>query len=146
MSLIKFNRRRPWFSQELEDLFNSENLLREDFLNRSVLRQPAMNVREDEEKYELELAVPGLTREDFQVTVEDGYLTIAVEKETTAESTEDYYTRKEFNFERFHRSVLLPDDAREDEISANYEDGLLRIGIFKKDPETVSRVKKVEVD
>ena len=145
MSLIKFTGRRPWFTHELDDLFNSENLLKDDLLNRGVLRHPAMNIREDEEKYELELAVPGLAKDDFKVTVENGYLTVSVEKETSAENTKDDYTRKEFSFESFKRSVLLPEDAMEDKIHANYEDGLLHIAILKKDKEAIARVKKVEV-
>ena len=146
MSLIKFSRRRPWLSEELEDLFGTENLFKDETWSRAILRQPAMNIREDEEKYELELAVPGLAKDDFSVTVDNGYLNVAVEKETSEENTEDNYTRKEFSYERFNRSVMLPENAREDDIKANYEDGLLRISIAKRTAAEVSEIKKVEVD
>lgn len=146
MSLIKFSRRRPWLSEELEDLFGTENLFKDETWSRAILRQPAMNIREDEEKYELELAVPGLAKDDFSVTVDNGYLNVAVEKETSEENTQDNYTRKEFSYERFNRSVMLPENAREDDIKANYENGLLHISIAKRTAAEVSEIKKVEVD
>lgn len=146
MSLVRFKRRPPWFSEELMDLFGNEGLFADEYRNRAVLSQPAMNIREDEEMYELELAIPGQSREDFKVTVENGYLVIAMEKETESGETRENFTRKEFSFEQFKRSVRLPDDVDEDTIKANYQDGLLRIGIGKRANGGVQSIRKVKVD
>lgn len=146
MSLVRFKRRRPWFTEEPTDLFSTESLLPEDWQNKAVLRQPAMNIKEDDEHYELELAIPGKSRDDFKVSVENGYLMIEMEKEDSAEETKDHYRRKEFSFEQFKRSVLLPENVKEDGIKANYKDGLLLITIQKQAIPGEKSVRKVHVE
>ncbi|THD67551.1 Hsp20/alpha crystallin family protein [Robertkochia marina] len=145
MSLVRFKRRRPWFAEELTDLFSTEGLLPEEWQNRAVLRQPAMNIREGDEYYELELAIPGKHRDDFKITVENGYLVIEMEKEDSTEETKDQYRRKEFSFEQFKRSVLLPENVKEDAIKANYKDGLLVITVQKQTVPDEKSVRRVHV-
>lgn len=96
---------------------------------------PSVNLKETDKKIEIELAAPGLKKEDFKVEVDNSMLSIFSEKEDQKEETgkkNDYY-RKEFNYQSFRRSFSLPDYADENKISANYKDGILHVEIDKKE-------------
>lgn len=92
-------------------------------------KSPAVNISQDEKTYTLELAAPGLSKEDFSVKVQDGTLQISAEKKSESESKEGGYTRKEFNYSSFRRSFSLPVDAEEAQIKAKYENGVLRVSL-----------------
>ena len=96
---------------------------------------PSVNVKETDKKIEIELAAPGLKKQDFKVEVDNNMLSISSEKEQEKEETrkKDNYYRKEFNYQSFHRSFSLPDYADENKISANYKDGILHVEIDKKE-------------
>lgn len=118
----------PSLRSAMEDLFSA------DFFNKPFNGAgfvPAVNVRDEEDRYELEMSVPGFKKSDFQITSEDGMLTISAE--TSTEHTEDKknYTRKEFSSAAFSRSFMLPDNIKEDHVKANYQDGLLKITLEK---------------
>jgi HSP20 family protein len=100
---------------------------------------PSVNVKETDQYYSIEVAAPGLKKEDFNVDVEGNFLTISCEKETRDEKeTKDRFSRKEYSYTSFSRSFTLPDNADSEHISAKYEDGLLRLTINKK-PEAKNR-------
>ena len=98
---------------------------------------PAINVKENQSGYELELAVPGMTKEDFHVDVNpDNELVISMEKKNE-EKEEDpkkkgTYLRREFSYSRFQQSLLLPDNVETEKISAKVEHGVMTIDIPKK--------------
>jgi HSP20 family protein len=86
---------------------------------------PSVNIRETENGFHLELAAPGLVKEDFKVKMENQVLSISVKKENKQEVNEGKYTRKEFSFQSFDRSFKLPDTVDADKIGAKYENGVL---------------------
>lgn len=96
--------------------------------------EPAVNIKETENAYELELAVPGLNKEDFNINLEDNHLTISVESsEEKVEETKNY-TRKEFNYSTFRRSFVLPENLVDrEQISAKYENGILYVNVPKRE-------------
>lgn len=93
---------------------------------------PAVNVKEDTNTYSLEMAAPGLSKDDFKVHVENDVLTISSEKKAEDNNDDSAYTRKEFAYGSFKRSFSLPENEVDtDAISANYSNGVLYIGIPK---------------
>ena len=100
---------------------------------------PAVNVKETDASFEVALAVPGLTKEDFKLAVEDDRLTISAKQETQNEESNERFTRKEFNFQSFERSFLLPDNVNSEAISASYENGILKVELPKVEPEVIKR-------
>ena len=94
---------------------------------------PAVNIKENDEDYELELAVPGMKKEDFNVEVDDNVLTISAEVNSENSISEENYTRKEFSYSSFKRSFSLPETIDEDKIKASYIDGVLKFTLPKKE-------------
>lgn len=95
---------------------------------------PSVNLKETDTKLEVEMAAPGMKREDFKVEVDNGMLMISSEKEEEKEETrkKDNYVRREFNYQSFFRSFYLPDTIDENKIEAIYKDGILHVTIAKK--------------
>ncbi len=96
---------------------------------------PSVNLKETDSKIEIELAAPGLKKEDFKVEVENNMISISSEKKEEKEETrkkDDFY-RKEFNYQSFRRTFSLPEYADENKINANYKDGILHVDIAKKE-------------
>lgn len=94
---------------------------------------PAVNIKENEKDYELELAVPGRKKEDFNIEIDKDVLTISSEIKYEDEAKEENYTRREFGFSSFKRAFTLPETIDSDKIEANYEDGLLKFVLPKKE-------------
>jgi HSP20 family protein len=88
---------------------------------------PAVNTRESEKDFTLEFAVPGMKKEDFKVTVNDGLLTISSERRLDNENSNDGYLSREFSYTSFRRSFTLPKDVDDEHISAAYENGILKV-------------------
>lgn len=132
MSLIK---RSDWPSllrdSWLSDFFDNDRFFDSDLAKRSV---PSVNILEQDNAFEIELAAPGLEKKDFKVTVDRGVLTVSAEKEEKKEETENNYTRREFNFTSFSRSFALPENVSDEDIKGNYEDGVLKLSVKKKSP------------
>lgn len=95
---------------------------------------PAVNVAETEQAFELEVAAPGKSKEDFKVAVDNNVLSISSENEEEKATEEKNYTRKEYSYSSFSRSFTLPDNANEEEINATYVNGVLKVAIPKKEP------------
>ena len=100
---------------------------------------PAVNVREADGNFEIEVAAPGMSKDAFSVDVEDGVLAIKAESksETTEgdENRDDGYHRREFSYTSFERRFHLPDNVNEEDIQASYEDGILKLKLPKLEPE-----------
>lgn len=118
------------------DIFN-------DFFDNSWMEHPkatcpAINVLETPEQYQLELAAPGMTKADFDIHLdEDGDLVIKMEKKQE-EQHKGHFVRREFSYTKFQQTMLLPEDAERENISAKVENGVLTVNIPK--------IKKVEVE
>jgi len=114
----------------LSDFFDNDRFFDSDWFKKQSV--PAVNVKETEKNFEIEVAAPGLTKKDFKITVENGVLTISSEKKEEKEQKEKDYTRMEFSYSSFSRSFSLPENVNEDDVKANYEDGLLKLNVAKK--------------
>ena len=131
MTLVKFNNNRnnslmPGFNDVFDSIFNDTF-----FSDRMVSRVPAVNISESENNYHVELAAPGLKKEDFKLNLERNQLSISVEQ--TAEQNEEQknYSKREYSYNSFVRSFTLPETADHANIEASYTDGILRIDIAK---------------
>ena len=102
-------------------------------LDGTPAKAPAVNVMEDDQKYRLELAAPGLTKDDFKVHInKDGNLVIEVEKKCECqEEKKGKYIRKEFSCAKFHQTLILPENVNRDEITATAENGILFVELPK---------------
>lgn len=138
MSLVKRNR----------PMFNSFPMLFDDFFNQDLFNWnnsnfsdtnttiPAVNIKETPEHYQVEVAAPGLTKQDFKVELDGNLLTISSEKTSQSEDggEDERYSRKEFSYQSFRRSFNLQKDVVDiDKIEAKYDNGLLQLMIPKKE-------------
>lgn len=133
MSLIKKSAEWPLLSTSgwLSDFFNTERFLDYEWPRRTQW-MPAVNVNEKDKEFEIEMAAPGMKKSDFKIETENSTLTISSEKEEESEEKKEDYMRREFNYASFCRSFSLPENCSEDRISANYQDGILKVTIPKK--------------
>jgi HSP20 family protein len=106
---------------------------------------PSVNVVENDEKFRIELAAPGLTREDFKVNVHEDVLTISSEKKTEDAENKENYTRREFGYASFKRSFNLPETVDSDNIAATYNEGILNVTLPKKEEAKPKEPKTIEV-
>lgn len=108
---------------------------------------PSVNLSETDSEYQIDLAAPGMKKEDFKVEIEDKTISIASEKEERFEENNENenYTRKEFNYSSFRRSFHLPDAAEKEKIDAVYRDGILRITIPKNINRDTSSKKNIPI-
>jgi len=146
MTLVKFKRPRlPWYDTMFTDLLGTDRLLTNDlFLDNKWV--PAMNVKETDDHFELEIAAPGFNKKDFDVSIDNGILKVQAENKEEMEKKEDDYTRKEFNYTSFYRSFTLPENVNENEmIDATYKRGILKLVLNKLhvDESTPKRVIEV---
>ncbi|MFH6602719.1 Hsp20/alpha crystallin family protein [Maribacter algicola] len=144
MSLVKFNNRWPW-NYGLTDFFERNANFDGDFFNLEK-SLPAMNIKEHEDDFEIELASPGFDKKDFEITLKDDILEVAAEKKAEKKENDDDYTRKEFNYRSFRRALQLPktvDDSQE--VRATYENGILKLQLMKKEAGERKAKRKIEV-
>lgn len=107
---------------------------------------PAVNIRENEKDFELEIAVPGQKKEDFNIEVDKNLLTISMEHKKEEEVNEDNFTRREFSYKSFKRSFTLPETVNEDKINASYTDGILRFSLPKKEEALPKPKRLIEIE
>lgn len=107
---------------------------------------PSVNVLEQKDSFEIQVAAPGIKKENFKIDLERNVLTVGSEtrEETEQKDSDGSFTRREFNYSSFSRSFTLPDSVDADRIEAAYEDGILKITVPKKDI-TVENIKSIEI-
>ena len=130
---------RPWDS--FFDLNNGCSLSR----NLNPVSIPAVNISETSDQYEVNLAAPGMKKEDFNIDVEGNTLTISAETKEEKEEKEERYTRKEYNYSSFSRSFTLPDWVNKEKINASYENGLLKVVLPKTEAAKQTPSKHITV-
>ena len=133
MTLVKFNNGQrntvsPWFNDVFDTLFNDSVLN-----DRFVTKTPAVNIAETENQFHIELAVPGLKKEDFKISLDKNVLSVSAEKK--AENVEEgkKYSKREYSYNSFVRSFTLPEVADQAKIDAEYTDGVLKLSVAKKE-------------
>ena len=145
MSLVKYNSNNglrsfdnffdSFFNNNLTDIIGSDN----------NVSQPSVNVIETDDEYRIEVAAPGLGKEDFDVNIDDNSLTISAEVKNEETETTDKYTRREFNYSAFKRSFNLPDKVDAEQITAGYENGVLTLNLPKREEAKPQPARKIEI-
>ncbi|MBI5914765.1 MAG: Hsp20/alpha crystallin family protein [Bacteroidetes bacterium] len=115
------------------------------FQNGLTQKSPAVNIAETEDSYRLEIAAPGLTKEDFEVKVDKDQLTISAKKAAKEEVKGEKYTRKEFNYFEFKRNFHLPETIDAGNIKAGYENGVLNVTLEKKPEAKPQPARVIEI-
>ena len=137
--MLLARRNSNWLPDVFNDFFDT------DFLPKvnSNTTAPAINVIEKKDEYDVELAAPGMTKEDFKVSLDEDH-NLVVELDKKVEKTEEnketgHYLRREFSYTKFHQTLLLPDDVNRDNISATVENGVLKVVLPKLQPQEMKR-------
>ena len=144
MLLVRRNNDFDWLNNWFDD----------NFFNTPVMAQttttaPAVNVKEDNKQYVMEVAVPGLKKEQVNMSIDkDGYLTLSIENknEQKDKNKKEHYLRREFSYTSYRQSYALPDNVDADKIEANVADGVLKVVLPKVEKkEEKEDVKHIEV-
>ncbi len=144
MLLVRRNNDFDWLNNWFDD----------NFFNTPVMAQttttaPAVNVKEDNKQYVMEVAVPGLKKDQVNMSIDkDGYLTLSIENknEQKDENKKEHYLRREFSYTSYRQSYALPDNVDADKIEANVADGVLKVVLPKVEKkEEKEDVKHIEV-
>ena len=136
-------RKNSWLPEVFDDFLTNG------LMQRTNATAPAINVMENETQYIVELAAPGLRKEDFQVHVnEDGNLTIKMEQknEVKEENEKTHYLRREFSYSKYEQTLLLPEDVDREGITARVNDGVLRVDLPKVKKEEQKLFRPIEID
>ncbi|MBN1144775.1 MAG: Hsp20/alpha crystallin family protein [Bacteroidales bacterium] len=128
----------------VEEFFNGENFPRF-FDNETRYTLPAVNIIEGKEDYKIEVAAPGLNKEDFKVNLENNLLTISSEKEEKQEEKEEKVMRREFSYCSFSRSFTLPQTVNADKIRATHKDGILQVVVPKKEEAREKPAREIKI-
>lgn len=140
--MIPVNRKNSWLPDVFNDFFDT------DFMPKANATAPAINVKESEIDYEVEVAAPGMTKEDFNVHLnQDGDLSIKMEskKNNAEEEKKAHYLRREFAYSKFEQTLILPDDVDKEKISAKVSDGVLTVVLPKIRKEEKKVVRQIVV-
>ena len=144
MIMMPVRRTQNWLPSIFNDFFDN------DWMVKANATAPAINVFETEKEYKVELAAPGMTKEDFNVHIdEENNLVISMEKKTENkeesnkdEKKEGRYLRREFSYSKFQQTMILPDDVDKEKISAQVENGVLNINLPKFTEQAKEKTKK----
>nr|WP_321230231.1 Hsp20/alpha crystallin family protein [uncultured Psychroserpens sp.] len=149
MSLVKFRNRRPWGNLVTSNFFDNDDFFNNQLFNNELwnnqLNEPALNIKETDEAFEVELAAPGFSKKDFEVTIDEGCLNISAENSHSEEEKKSNYTRQEFSYNSFEKRLQLPDSVKEENVKAHYKDGILSFNLIKKEEAKLHKPKKIEI-
>nr|WP_321377413.1 Hsp20/alpha crystallin family protein [uncultured Bacteroides sp.] len=138
--MMPVRRSQNWLPDVFNDLFDNN------WMVKSSATAPAINVIETESEYKVEVAAPGMTKEDFNIRIdEDNQLVVSMEKkqENKEENKEGRYLRREFSYTKFQQTMYLPDNVVKDKIGAAMDNGVLTINIPKRSPEEEKKAQRV---
>ena len=134
--------KNSWFPTMFEEFLNN------DIMPRANTTAPAVNVKEDEKAYTMEVAAPGIKKEFCRVNInDDGNLNIAIENkmEHKEEEKKHHYIRREFSYSNYEQSYTLPEDVDKENISAKVEHGILTVVLPKLTKEEVKSARAIEI-
>lgn len=138
MTPVRRNYSQEWLPSLFNDFFDN------DWMPKTNATAPAINVSEDEKAYKVEVAAPGMTKDDFKIYLsDDDDLVIAIEKKDEKKDENKKYLRREFSYSKFQQKLILPDDVNREQISASVNDGVLTIDLEKKVKEPRSKASKL---
>jgi len=134
--------KNSWFPTVFDEFFNT------DLMPRANKTAPAVNVKEDDKAYTMEVAAPGIRKEFCRVSInEDGNLNIAIENKTEhkEEDSKHHYLRREFSYTNYEQNYSLPEDVERDQISAKVEHGILTVVLPKKNKVEMKASKTIDI-
>lgn len=134
-----------WPSASLFDDFMTRDLFDWSNWSSEGASVPRVNIAESNDDFKVEVAAPGMKKEDFHVELDNDMLTIQANRESKHEETDENYTRREFSYQSFKRSFYLPNTVEGDKIKATYTDGILRLMIPKKEEAKKKPVKTIAI-
>lgn len=142
--MMPIRRSQVWMPSFFNDFFGDE------WMERTNATAPAVNVKESDKAYVVELAVPGMCKEDFNIKIdEDNNLVVSMEKKTESKpdkKEEHKYLRREFSYSKFQQTLVLPDNIDKENIEARVENGVLNITIPKVIPvPEEKKIKEIEI-
>ena len=138
--MTPIRRNQNWLPDVFNDLFDN------DWMIRANATAPAINVIESDNDYKIEVAAPGMTKDDFKVKLdEDNNLVISMEKknETKEGGNNKHYLRREFSYSQFEQTMVLPENVIKDRIEAKVENGVLNVSLPKMRPEEIKKSQKM---
>jgi HSP20 family protein len=136
----------PSFSSLFDEFFNTElgDWKRQNYSSTQTTL-PKVNIKEDNDGFAVEMAAPGMNKGDFNIQLDNHVLTISSEKQEESKNGDEKYSRREFSYQSFQRSFTLPESADGEKISASYENGILHIGIPKKEEAKPKPAKTISI-
>ncbi len=144
-TLTVFPKRNGFAPLSFNQIFNE--FLNDGFFNEADFKAstPLVNIKESNSGYHLEVAAPGMNKENFDMAIEKKLLTISAEKQTEQKKDDEKFTRKEFSYTNFKRSFTLPENIDTNNIKAVYEHGILKVDLLKKEA-AKNVVQKISVN
>ena len=143
MLLVRRNNDFDWLNNWFDDSFFNTPVMAQ-----TTTTAPAVNVKEDNKQYVMEVAVPGLKKEQVKMSIDkDGYLTLSIENknEQKDENKKEHYLRREFSYGNYEQAYILPEDVDREKISAKVEDGILTIVLPKFNKEDVKVERQIKI-
>ena len=138
----------PMITRRSYKPFLWSSLFDDDFLpvmqNRNT-SMPAVNIKEDEKKFTLDLAVPGIEKKDLKIEINEDVITISSEHSEEKKDDHDDFKRREFSYSSFCRSFYLPENVDKEKIEANYKDGILTVMLPKQEEEKMKLSRQVMI-
>ena len=132
--------KNSWLPEVFNDFFYNNNM------PKANATAPAINVLENGNEYTVELAAPGLRKEDFDISINnDGDLVIKMEKKNEVKDEKAHYLRREFAYSKYEQTLILPDDVNKDEVGAKMNDGVLNITLPKLNKSVQKVARQIEV-
>lgn len=142
MTLTRYNRNLlPSLSNWFDD-FLGNDLFEGNFSHYA----PKVNIRETNDEFHVEVAAPGMKKDDFNISLDDNVLTIASERKEEHEDKNQNYTRQEFDYHAFRRSFTLPQSVKAENIKARYDNGILNIIMPKKEEAKQKPAKTIKIN
>ena len=138
----------PTISRRSFRPFYVPNIFDDDFfpvVSDRTSSMPAVNIRENEKSYVIDLAIPGMDKKDLKIDINEDVLTISSETKSETEDSKDGYKRKEFSYSSFCRSFYIPENTDKEKIEGNYKDGVLSVTLPKLTEEKSKISREIKI-
>lgn len=142
--MLPVMRKRVLFPTFNDD-FYGRNSLSSFFSDGADYSVPAVNIKENDKNFEIEVAAPGLNKGDFKINIEKNILTVSSEKEVKEETEKDNFMRKEFGYNSFTRSFSIPESIDLEKIKASHKNGILKIELPKQEEAKLNSKREIKI-